>query len=197
MAKQGGFLEEVRNTPGGNAINLCIQCGTCTGSCPNANYMEHSPRKVIAMVRAGLREEVLSSNSMWFCSACYLCTVRCPRDIKPTELMHALECLAISSGLVKKGINTPVFYKTFVDSIKSNGRVHELGMMLKFYWRTFWFNLKTNPVAAIKMISLVGMLPLSLRLLMHGRMPIRAKKIEGKEGLSAIIEKARALVSVR
>ena len=197
MNKNGDFLAEVRNTPGGNDIDLCIQCGTCTGSCPNANYMDYAPRKVIAMIRAGLQEEVLSCNTMWYCATCYLCTVRCPRDINPTEVMHALESLAIDHGLANKKVLTPIFYKSFVDSVKNNGRAYELGTMVKFYWRSFWSKLKKNPVAAMKMVSLIKMLPFSLKLLMHGRMPIIAKKIKGRKGLAAIIAKAHSLGGVR
>ena len=84
------FLDEVRETPGGEHILACIQCGTCTGSCPMAARMEHAPRQTIAMVRAGLRDEVLSNNSMWFCLSCYTCTVRCPRGVHAWRLIYGL-----------------------------------------------------------------------------------------------------------
>ena len=92
------FLDEVKATPGGEHILACIQCGTCTGSCPMAGAMEFPPRKIIAMIRAGMRDEVLASNSMWFCLSCYMCTARCPRGVKPTEIAHALESLANQNG---------------------------------------------------------------------------------------------------
>ncbi|MFC1942171.1 hypothetical protein ACFLWU_03020 [Chloroflexota bacterium] len=43
-------MEEVKATPGGEHILACIQCGTCTGSCPMAGAMEYPPRKIIAMI---------------------------------------------------------------------------------------------------------------------------------------------------
>ena len=167
------FLEEVAATPGGENIRACIQCGICTGSCPMADEMEYAPRKMISLVRAGLRDDVLSSNSMWHCLSCYMCTVRCPRDVKPTELAHALEMLAIEHGFRIRETSTPAMYCSFVDSIKSNGRVHELGMMLIFY-------LKTNPLAALKM------LPMALGLFRHGRMPFKAHRIRGRTELEQI-----------
>ncbi len=68
MKEQGdiAFVDEVAAIPGGEGIRLCIQCGTCTASCPNADKMEHTPSQLIAMVRAGMRKEVLSSNAMWY-----------------------------------------------------------------------------------------------------------------------------------
>lgn len=179
-AAEVDFIGEVCSIPGGDAIRSCIQCGMCTGSCPTASRWDYPPRQAIAMVRAGLRNELLSSNSMWFCASCYICTVRCPRDIKPTDIMHALEIIAIRDGLSTRRSRTPVMYKCFVDSAKSNGRVYELGMMLKFF-------LRTNPFAALKMA------PVGLGLFLHKRLPLKPSRIKGRGELKAILDKARAL----
>ena len=53
------FLEEAQVVPGGDRISQCLQCGTCTGSCPVSYAMDISPRKVIALFRAGQIEEIL------------------------------------------------------------------------------------------------------------------------------------------
>jgi len=179
-AAEVSFIDEVCSIPGGEAIRSCIQCGMCTGSCPTANKWDYSPRRVIAMVRAGLRDELLSSNSMWFCASCYTCTVRCPRDIKPADIMHALEIIAIRSGLSTKRSRTPVMYKCFVDSARGNGRVYELGMMIKLF-------LRTNPFAALKMA------PVGLGLFLHRRLPLKPSRIKGIGELKAVLDKARAL----
>ena len=172
------FIKEVAATPGGEHILSCIQCGSCTGTCPVAGRMEYPPRKIIAMIRAGMRDEVLASSSMWFCLSCYMCTCRCPRGVKPTELAHALESLAAQHGFRIKGTRTPAMYRSFVSSIKSNGRVHEFGMMLRFY-------LLTNPLAALKML-VVG-----LQLFLHKRLPLIPVRVKGKKDLSRIIQKFR------
>ena len=179
------FLEEVCATLGGESIRWCAQCGTCSSSCPNVAQMDNSPRKIIAMIRAGRRYDVLTSNTMWICASCYLCTVCCPRGVKITELMHALERVATSHGLTL-GRTAAAMHRVFIDSIKKYGRVHELGMMLKFYLSTILTG-KTNPLATIKM------LPLALKLLTHGRMSIKPTKIKGSKQLKTIVEKARAL----
>ena len=177
------FLEEVCSIPGGEGILSCAQCGMCSASCPNVAQMDHSPRKIIALIRAGKRREVLTSNAMGVCASCYLCTVRCPRDVKITELMHALECLAGRHNLVSAKTSTPAMHRLFVNSVNRNGRVHELGLMARFY-------LRTNPFLAVKMT------PVALRLLLHGRMPLRARKIRGTEQLKAIIDEAQVLGGV-
>ena len=170
------FVEEVSTVPGGEGVRLCIQCGTCTASCPSATRWEYTPSGIIAMIRAGLRDEVLSSSSMWHCLSCYFCTVRCPRNVKPTELFHILEGLSNQYGYKVKETRTPAMYRSFVSSIRNNGRVHEFGMMFKYY-------LTTNPFAALKM------LPVGLQLFSHKRMPLFPHKIKGRDELSKIIQK--------
>jgi heterodisulfide reductase subunit C len=61
------FVKEVSQVPGGEGVNLCMQCGTCTASCPSVKIWEFTPSEVIAMVRADMRDAVLSSSSMWCC----------------------------------------------------------------------------------------------------------------------------------
>ncbi len=178
------FVQEVAASPGGENVNLCIQCGVCSGTCPVAGEMEYPPRRIIALIRAGMRDVVLSSSSMWHCLSCYMCTVRCPRGVKPTELAHALESMADKQGYKVKGTRTPAMYDSFVDSIRSNGRVHEFGMMLKYY-------LKTNPLAALKVMK-VG-----LSLFLHKRMPLMPKKIKGIGDLSRMLQRFREAESNR
>ena len=182
MQGRSTLVEEICGIPGGESIRDCIQCGTCTASCPSADKMDHGPRELIALARAGMDEEVLSSNSMWFCASCYLCTVRCPRDIKPTELMHALECLAVRHQLSTGRTYTPKMYRSFSDFVYSIGSVPEIGFMT-------WFYLLTNPLRALKMI------PLALSLATHGRMSVRARRLkpEAERQLKAILDRAETI----
>jgi len=188
-ASPNPFLDEVCSTPGGESIRWCAQCGLCSASCPNVAQMDYSPRKIIALTRAGRRYDILTSNTMWICASCYLCTARCPKGVKITELMHALERLSTRRGL-HYGRATSAMYRAFIDSIKRNGRVHELGMMMKFYLLTLSTG-KINPLATIKM------LPLALKLLLRGRMSIKPTKIKGREQLKTIVERAQALGGTR
>ena len=169
------FLDEVAGLPACDKINECIQCGVCSGSCTTATHWEYPPRQVIAMVRSGLKDELLKSNSIWFCVSCYLCTARCPRDIKPASIVHGLETIALKEGY-KPQTKTTTMYRTFADSIVKNGRVYEFGFMFQYF-------LKTNPFAAIKMI------PTAFSLLAHKRMPLFAKKVKGTKDLNTIIGK--------
>ena len=176
------FVDQVSAIPGGEGIRLCIQCGTCTATCPNAEKMQYPPSMLIAMVRGGLRREVLTSNAMWYCMSCYLCTVRCPRGVKITELMHALEGLSEREGLAYHKLLTPIMYRSFNHFACSLGSLPEAGFMT-------WFYMLTNPLRATKMI------PVALSLLRHGRLSIKARRLtpEGTNQLRNILDKAEAL----
>jgi heterodisulfide reductase subunit C len=122
------FSDEVANllyAAHGNPINACIQCGTCSGSCPVANYMDYTPRRIIGMIRSNLKDEVLASNTFWYCASCYQCTVRCPAQIDIAELMYALKRYSIWKNSYREDLVGPVFSEAFVKSIVRSGRSYE------------------------------------------------------------------------
>ena len=89
------LLSQLEVIPGGDKIKACIQCGTCTGSCPVSYAMDISPRGVMALFRAGDIESILRSRTIWVCASCYVCTTRCPSGIKITDILYALKRIAI------------------------------------------------------------------------------------------------------
>jgi len=52
--------------------------------------MEYTPRQIIAMLRAGLVDEVLKTESGLKCVECYSCQAKCPRGIKLTDVLLPL-----------------------------------------------------------------------------------------------------------
>ncbi|MGB7721425.1 MAG: (Fe-S)-binding protein [Bryobacteraceae bacterium] len=83
-------LEELPRYPEGKEILTCLQCGMCSGTCPYGDVMEYPPRRMIAMMRAGMLEKVFTSDSLLSCVACYACMAKCPRDIRLTEILLPL-----------------------------------------------------------------------------------------------------------
>lgn len=177
---QTGFLAEVMAaTPGDNRLDHCIQCGSCGGSCPSGTEMEHTPRRLFALIRAGARDTVLQSNAPWYCVSCYYCTVRCPQEIHITDVMYTLKAMAIRAGLFHDAA-LPDFSETFVDYVEKYGRSFELGIATRF-------NLRHHP------LSLAGMAPMGLAMLKRGRMDLTPHKIDNMAQLTAILNKAKAL----
>jgi len=129
------FLKEVEaNVEEGEWVKMCMQCGVCAGSCPLGKDWEHPPQEIFMMIRAGKREEVLSSDSMWMCTSCYNCIARCPRGLPITHIMHGLAHYAQRLGLVPKNQPTQRFAKLFWDNLMKKGRVNELKMGLSLYF---------------------------------------------------------------
>jgi len=83
-------FDDLDHFAAGRHVWSCIQCGTCVGTCPHGEYMEFAPRRIIAMLRAGLIDEVLKSDSLLKCVTCYACMIKCPMDIKLTEVLLPL-----------------------------------------------------------------------------------------------------------
>ena len=173
------FLDEIYALPGGHEIKTCIQCGTCSGSCPTSYVMDHAPRRIFSLIRAGFREEVLSSNTIWFCSSCYTCAVRCPKEIKITDVMYALKRLAIKEGKTK-GKKSVVLSKNFVKMVNKYGRNHETELMTRYILEADLFN-------ALKFV------PQGWALLSNGRLPLLPHKMKNIDQLRKILEKVDEL----
>jgi Fe-S oxidoreductase len=90
MATCPATLEELPRYPEGKEILTCLQCGMCSGTCPYGDVMEYPPRRMIAMMRAGMLEKVFTSDSLLSCVACYACMAKCPRGIRLTEILLPL-----------------------------------------------------------------------------------------------------------
>ena len=86
------------------------------------------------MIRAGKRDEVLRTDSMWMCTSCYNCIVRCPREIPITHIMHGLANYAHRLGLAPKMNPTRRFAKLFWDNIAKDGRVNEMRLSISLYF---------------------------------------------------------------
>lgn len=174
---------QVKNIPGGESLKRCIQCGTCTGSCPVSYTMDITPREVIALLRAGDIESILSSRTIWICASCYACTVRCPQGVLVTDVMYALKRLAIEQKIFPKRFPVYALSKSFVCITNRYGRSYEPGLILTYF-------LKTNP------FKLLGMLPLFLKLAPRGRIGLLPKKIKSSKQFSEILKEAEIMENI-
>lgn len=174
------FLEEVSAATAGVArLEMCIQCGTCGGSCPSAADMEHTPRLLFAMIRAGMREEALKSNTPWICVSCYHCVVRCPQDVHITDIMYTLKSMAIRAKLYQDS-KGPDFSNSFIDMVENFGRSFEFGLAARHYLRHF-------------PLRLPAMAPMALGLMSKKRLDILPHRIDGIDQLKAILARAKEL----
>ncbi|MBI3523959.1 MAG: 4Fe-4S dicluster domain-containing protein [Betaproteobacteria bacterium] len=186
---QNNFLKEVEDhVEEGQWVKMCMQCGVCAGSCPFGAHWEHSPQKLFMMIRAGKREEVLSTDSMWLCTSCYNCVVRCPRKLPITHIMHGLATYARRLGLVPKGQPTEEFATLFWNNLAKTGRINELKLTLGHYF-------KDGLISGIK--TALGMQSIGIKMVLAKRLnPMEifgGHGIKDLKGFQAIIAKAREI----
>lgn len=97
------FKQEIIGKHGGENLKHCFQCGTCTSDCPIARFSDsYRPRTLIRMVQLGLRNRVLSSETLWLCAACYTCTDRCPQDVDVASVIRILRNISVEHGFVPR-----------------------------------------------------------------------------------------------
>jgi heterodisulfide reductase subunit C len=92
------FVKKVKELSGEN-LQLCYQCGMCTGVCPAASNMDLSPRQVIELARLGMQDEIAESKTVWICASCLACTVNCPRGFDLSKLMEAIRLLTLRKNV--------------------------------------------------------------------------------------------------
>jgi quinone-modifying oxidoreductase subunit QmoC len=175
-----GFAEEIGAMPGGERLRECIQCGACSAVCPLSAYMDYTPRRLIAMTDAGMKDEVLGSFSIWVCAGCYACTAACPKEIPITDMMYALKRTAIREGVHPRRFGTSVLAREFVGSVDRWGRNTESRLAINLYR-------KTRPGLLLQDY------PLAERLRRRGRMRLRRESIRQRAQLRTILRAVEAV----
>jgi quinone-modifying oxidoreductase subunit QmoC len=169
------FGERVADKAYGQKLLSCIQCGTCSATCPLAHYMDYTPRKIIAMTREGFKEEVLNSLTIWLCASCYSCYVQCPRQIHITDVMYTLKREAIQMGFHPKRLPIPILAQEFYKRVFKDGRNTESWLLVSLY-------LRTNPFVMVKEAIL------GLKLFLRGRLTIGRERVKRRDQLHKILE---------
>jgi len=172
-----GFADEIMSVSGCEQLKSCIQCGTCSGTCPLSIYMDFSPRQVMALVRADFKNEVLSSKTVWLCASCYACTVECPRQIRITDIMYALKQRAIKEGIYPKRFPIPILAKEFSEMVRSKGRITETLLVMRLFLKANWR-------------AVLSSWRLGLGLIRTGRFVIRHERIERRAELAGMLAAA-------
>jgi heterodisulfide reductase subunit C len=95
-------------------LRACINCVTFTGSCPSGRRTAYRTRSVLRRALTG-DESVLEDIDIWFCSTCYTCYERCPRDIPVTDMIIKLRNIAVEEGHILDehfDLANKIFYET-------------------------------------------------------------------------------------
>lgn len=76
-------------------VLVCIQCGKCTGGCPESGK---TPFNIRMLIRKKQFNYTIDESIPWYCTACNACTIRCPRDVKPSEVIIELRSSLVENG---------------------------------------------------------------------------------------------------
>ncbi|MBC8204459.1 4Fe-4S dicluster domain-containing protein [bacterium] len=177
---RAAFWEQIKSIPRGDKIQNCIQCGTCTGTCPVSYMMDITPREIVALFRAGHLEDILHSRAIWICASCYSCRVRCPSGILVTDLMYALKRLAMNKKIYPPKFPVHALSKAFIFNIYKYGRNFEIGLAIRYF-------LKADPK---KLLASTGF---GFAMIKKGRISLLPKSIKKVKEIRAIIDKAKQL----
>jgi len=169
-----GWTQRVMSQPGCEELYACIQCGTCSATCPLSIYMDFTPRRVIQLVREGFRQDALRSQTIWLCASCYACAVQCPQQIHITDVMYTLKREAIAAKLAPRRFPIPVLASVFYKMVRSRGRTSELWVVMRLM-------LRTNP------LGMLSMARTGLALLRTGRLSLSLERVKARHELQAML----------
>ncbi len=161
-------------------IRPCIQCGTCTGSCPNEFAMDYTPRMLWRLALRGEVEDIFDSRTFALCSSCYSCTLRCPRQLPVTDAMAGLKQLA-SRYFPDRYRSSAAFSRTFMQSVRRHGRVNEMEFMF------FYVASRRNAFLPFRFA------PMGMRLMSRGKVKMSLPGLGGKGVLDPVFRKVEAL----
>ena len=84
---------------GGKALELCYQCGLCTGACPWNLVRSFTVRRMVHQAQLGLVD--FEDEDMWLCATCGACVEQCPRGVEVIDIIRALRRTIVELGVGK------------------------------------------------------------------------------------------------
>jgi len=157
----------------------CYQCGKCSAGCPMANDMDYPPSVILRMLQTHdpvMEEKVLRSMSIWLCLSCEMCIGRCPQEVDIPPLMDWLRQESIKRKMTNpKAKKIIAFHKSFLNTLKQNGRLYEVGLIVDYKMRT---------------MALTQDIDTAPGMLTRGKLPLIPEKIKNLKQMKQIFEKS-------
>jgi quinone-modifying oxidoreductase subunit QmoC len=106
------FRDEL-SARGGSKAAQCYQCATCSSVCELAPPDAPFPRRQMLWAQWGLGERLAADPSVWLCHQCNDCSVRCPRDARPGDVLQSVRAMVVEK------LAAPAFMGKLVANAKS------------------------------------------------------------------------------
>jgi heterodisulfide reductase subunit C len=159
----------------GQDLSRCYYCQKCTAGCPTAYAMDVQPAQIIKMVQLGLKDDLLRSAALWLCVGCEACGTRCPNGIAVAPVIDALKQMALAEGVAIGEARSLAFHRSFVDSIRLLGRVHEASMLAEYKLRS---------------LDLWSDLLLGIRMFRHGKLKLLPRRVARLQQVRAALSRS-------
>lgn len=108
-------------------LTACMNCGVCTAICPAAEFYKYDPRQICNTVQTKDNQQIenlLRSDTIWYCGQCMSCKTRCPRGNVPALVISVLRRFSQELGYFtdsEKGRQQFAVKRTVGDNIINTG----------------------------------------------------------------------------
>lgn len=167
--------------------DACIMCGACLSACNSFEASDQflGPAALAKAIRFQVdpRDEqhdarldaLQEPNGIWDCVRCIFCVQVCPKDVRPMEQIIRLRRRSIEKGLTDS-VGARHITK-FVKIVGEEGRLNEARLPIMMTWGSLQ-----------KMLRII---PLGIKMLLHGKAPIMPHKVPGLNEIQAIFKRKR------
>jgi heterodisulfide reductase subunit C2 len=152
----------------------CYQCGKCSAGCPMATESDLRPHNMMRLVMQDRRAAALADETIWLCLTCETCSARCPNACDPARVIDAVREMSIEADAADMPRTIAAFHRAFLEQIRTNGRLHEMGMVMEYKVRSG--DLMKDVTNAPAMFA-------------RGKLSLRPDRIEGIAEIKRIFEK--------
>jgi heterodisulfide reductase subunit C2 len=169
------LLARIREITGHDPAS-CYQCGKCSAGCPMAAEMDLKTHEIIRLLQLESTDRLLSSESIWVCLTCEMCTTRCPNLFDPAAIIDALREFILKERPDSVPRRIAAFHAAFLDQIWTHGRVFEFGLVASYKLRSgaLFDDVKSVP----------GMMA-------RGKLAMTPKRIKGLRELRRIFDRCK------
>jgi Fe-S oxidoreductase len=89
-----------------NSLFRCIQCGKCAASCPMGFKTILNPRKLVYETLVAGELDPQAHQELWDCTTCFTCSIRCPKEVDPGNMVIQLRTLLVEDGRIPGTLTT-------------------------------------------------------------------------------------------
>ena len=131
--------------------------------------------RFLQMQAPNLDRRVLASEGIWLCLGCETCSSRCPQEVEVAKVMDFVRTEALAQGLAHpRSKDILAFHRAFLDSIRTTGRLYEIGLVADYKLRSRHF---------LKDVALAP------KMYLRGKLPLLPHLIKGRDAMKRIFQR--------